>query len=70
MQEDARAIEEAKQEDASIRAEGKAAMEEERIKQMAATADDLDFEKEIARIRDKHDGDMVRIESHVLKIRR
>lgn len=69
MQEDARAVEEASQQDALIRAEGKAAIEEERMKQKSATADDVDFEKEVARIRDKHDRDMVGIESRVLKIK-
>lgn len=67
VQEDARAVEEASQQDALIRAEGKAAIEEERMKQMSATADYVDFEKEIVRIRDKHDRDMVGIESLVLK---
>ena len=60
--ENARAIEEASQQDALLRAAGQAAIEEERKKQMIAIANDFNPEKESTRIREKHQRDTVSLE--------
>lgn len=60
MKEDARALQEASQRDASLEEAGVAKIEEERARQRSAVADDVDPQKEAARIRDKHTRHLVR----------